>query len=169
MPDLSPLLARHADFRAYARARVGDAGDDLLQAAYERALQHAPDVSAERLEAWFFRVLRNAAIDHHRRARAEAHRRDAYVREASEDDAPEGTACGCAVALVPTLRPAYAETIARLDLRGESSEAVASALGVSRDTLKMRHHRARRQLRARVLERCGPCCASGCGDCTCGA
>ena len=43
----------------------------------------------------------------------------------------------------------------------------ASDLGITPNNLKVRRHRARRALRARLEETCRICAAHGCLDCTC--
>src|SRR5688572_1217865 len=68
-PALAELIARRPHFHAYLRSRVGTAAtaDDLLQAAYLRVLERGLDLRDDgALVGWFYRVLRNAAIDHTR-------------------------------------------------------------------------------------------------------
>lgn len=49
----------------------------------------------------------------------------------------------------------------------ESPAAVAADLGITRNNLKVRRHRARKQLRARLEDLCRLCAHHGCLDCTC--
>ena len=51
--------------------------------------------------------------------------------------------------------PAYREVILRRDVLGESAAEAASALGISVDALKSRLHRARSEVRARLLASLG--------------
>ena len=74
--------------------------------------------------------------------------------------------CACVLDLVPTLKPEYAAVI-EADLAERDPESVADALGVTRNNLKVRRHRARQQLRARLEETCRLCAAHSCLDCTC--
>ena len=64
------LVEHHRAFRAFLEKRVGrrDIAEDLLQEAFARGLDTMPAfASEESAVAWFYRVLRNAVIDHHRR------------------------------------------------------------------------------------------------------
>ncbi len=65
------------------------------------------------------------------------------------------------------MRPAYADLIRALDLDGVPAEAVAERLGISRNNLRVRHHRARAQLKVRLEATCRLCATHGCLDCTC--
>jgi hypothetical protein len=72
--ELLVLLAdQRPAFLAFARKRVRSGADaeDLLQQALLKAAERLDTVrDGERLEAWFFRVLRNTIADHHAEARA---------------------------------------------------------------------------------------------------
>jgi RNA polymerase sigma-70 factor (ECF subfamily) len=69
--------------------------------------------------------------------------------------------------LIPTLKPEYADLIQRLDLKGEITDEVAAALDLNANNLRVRHHRARQQLRERLEQTCRMCAKHGCLDCTC--
>lgn len=75
--------------------------------------------------------------------------------------------CCCAYAILPSLRPSYAELIRRIDLGGEPSKTVAQDLAMTRNNVRVRLHRARQVLRARLVDFCGRCCERDCRDCTC--
>jgi RNA polymerase sigma factor (sigma-70 family) len=66
------LFERHArSLRQYLRAVTGrpDLADDLAQDVFVRVVQSAGAYEPrQRDRAWLFRIARNAAIDHHRRA-----------------------------------------------------------------------------------------------------
>jgi len=53
------------------------------------------------------------------------------------------------------------------DLDGQPADAVAKQIGISRNNLKVRLHRARRQLRTRLEQTCQLCATHGCLDCHC--
>src|SRR5688572_239497 len=83
--ELAVLLQRQQRrFMAFLVPRVGsrEAARDLLQAALVKALEHGGTLrDGESATAWFFRILRHAMIDQHRRAEAERH---ALQRSAAE-------------------------------------------------------------------------------------
>ena len=48
------------------------AAEDILQAAYVKAVEHGAEIrDNENAVAWFYRVLRNAVIDHYRKRAAQ--------------------------------------------------------------------------------------------------
>ena len=168
------LLANLGAFQGFARRRLGDdeLAADAVQESLLRALQSGPKVTDDQnLLPWFYRVLRNVITDLHRRRVARAKALERYTQEAAiqaEDEADlEATACACFRALLPTLRPEYAEVLQLADLDGEPAEAVAERMGISRNNLNVRLHRARRQLRQRLEQTCQLCAKHGCLDCTC--
>jgi DNA-directed RNA polymerase specialized sigma24 family protein len=69
-------------------------------------------------------------------------------------------------ALLKALRAAP-DLIAAVELGGETPEAAAERLGITRNNLKVRRHRARQQLRVRLEETRRTCARHGCLDCTC--
>lgn len=167
------LLERRAAVLAFIRQSVPDpeAAEDVLQDSLLKALRAAPALRDEgRLVPWFYQIVRNAIHDHFRRQGRAA---EALGRYAQEQDPPlsqadEAALCACFEKLLPDLKPEYAEVIQRLDLGAEPTEQVAAHLGITRENLKVRRMRARRQLRERLEETCRTCAAHGCLDCTCG-
>ena len=169
------LLSNLAAFQAFARRRVGDEqlAADAVQESLLRALKSQQKLSADdNVVAWFYRILRNVVTDLYRRRDVQTRGLQRFAAEtaiASElDDADlENTACACFRNLLPTLRPEYARALELSDLDGQPADAVAEQLGISKNNLKVRLHRARRQLRDRLEQTCQMCAAHGCLDCTC--
>src|ERR1700722_2947325 len=100
-------------FLAFVQRHVGsrEAAEDILQDAYARGTAQAPAAADEAgLTAWFYRVLRNAIIDRHRRD-ASAHRAlTTLATEMLDVHAPEPKAervCGCVGPALATLKPEY--------------------------------------------------------------
>ncbi len=77
------LVENHRAFLRFLERRVGNRAlaEDLLQDAFVRHLDRLATVPAEGLVPWFYRVLRNAAIDRHRRRGAEGRALAAFGRE----------------------------------------------------------------------------------------
>ena len=165
------LLTNLGAFQSFARKRLHDdhLAADAVQESLLRALKAAPGLKDDaNLLAWFYRILRNVLTDLHRRNGRERNKLDEFQHEADTRDAEvETAACACLRGLLPALKPEYADAIQRLDLGGESPDQAADALGISRNTLKVRLHRARRQLRSRLEQTCKTCATHGCLDCTC--
>src|SRR5208283_809455 len=68
------LLDLRRRFLSFLERRVDDhaIAEDILQAAYLRALESQGRLRAyESAVAWFYRILRNAVIDHYRRRTTE--------------------------------------------------------------------------------------------------
>ena len=82
--------------------------------------------------AWFYRLLRNALIDHQRGESAEQRGLAALSRETAAGESAEpdqemlDTICACVTSLVETLKPEYAAAIERVDLASEPLQSYAS-------------------------------------------
>ena len=168
----SELVSDRAKFLGYIRKRISDPdlAEDILQDCLLKAVHSAPEIEDdEKLIRWFYRILQNAVIDAYRRKAAEMNRRLNYASEAEESVEPEDqeAICQCISELIPTLKPEYAEVTKAIELDGESPENVAKRLGISRNNLKVRSHRARQALKKRLEETCRVCAEHHCLDCSC--
>jgi RNA polymerase sigma factor (sigma-70 family) len=166
------LLKELDTFTAFARSRVGDPhlAADVVQDSLLKAVKSADQLrDDESVTAWFYRILRRTIIDLYRRRAAAQRAVERLEQElAAPPDAEEArVTCACVEAIIPTLKPEYAEIIRQLDLDGRAPEQVAAARGVTANNLRVRHHRARQQLRERLEQTCRLCARHGCLDCTC--
>jgi RNA polymerase sigma factor (sigma-70 family) len=169
------LVQSHARFLAFLERRVASraVAEDLLQEAFARALARGDSLrSGESATAWFYRLLRNALIDHYRRRAAERRALDSAADEpeplnAETDAALMNTVCACVLDLVDTLKPEYAEAVRRVDLEDQSLGQYAQSAGVTPNNASVRLHRAREALHKRLIASCGTCTAHGCLDCQC--
>lgn len=169
------LLANHRRFLDFLTARVGsrDEAEEILQDAFVRGVQQAGEIRQEESAvAWFYRLLRNAIVDHHRRKDAgrravESFAREVPVAEAEPDAAMERAVCACVGDLLPLLKTEYADLIRRVDLGGEDVTAAADAIGITPGNARVRLHRARTALRGELERSCRTCATHGCLDCTC--
>lgn len=171
----SVLLANHLRFLKFLEPRVGsrDDAEEILQAAFVRSLEKAHEIrEPENAIAWFYRLLRNAVVDHYRR-NASSHRtleefaNQLSASEGMVDPVTERVICECIQDLVPVLKPEYAELIDRVDLQGGDVSSAAGALGITPGNARVRLHRARAALRDEVERTCRTCATHGCVDCTC--
>jgi RNA polymerase sigma factor (sigma-70 family) len=168
----SSLLSHLNEFLAFARGRLGDPdlAADVVQESLLKALKSAPESrDVENVRAWFYQIMRRTIIDLHRRKQTEASTAEKLELEFDLSPGSDGerTVCACLNRLVPTLKPEYATLIQRVDLAGESPEAVSVGLSISRNNLTVRLHRARQQLKERLEASCLMCATHGCLDCTC--
>ena len=169
------LLTNLSAFQAFARRRLGDEhlAADAVQESLLRALRTERESSEEdNVVAWFYRILRNVLTDLHRRDGVQTKAMERFAHESAvaaegQDAELHQTACGCFRGLLPTLRPEYARVLELYDLDGKPADAVAEQIGISRNNLKVRLHRARRQLRERLEQTCQTCATHGCLDCQC--
>lgn len=173
--SLQVLLDNHDRFLRFLERRVGsrDAAEEILQEAYVRGITRAPaTVDEESVTAWFYRVLRNAMVDHHRKRSV---RDRALEKVASEPEEPVpsvdaelmSAVCSCVSSLVGTLKPEYAEAVRRVDVDGASMGEFAEETGITPNNARVRLHRAREALRRQVAASCGSCAEGGCRDCSC--
>jgi RNA polymerase sigma factor (sigma-70 family) len=178
--ELSPLpvatlLESHRAFLRYLERRVGDRAlaEDILQDAFVKVVER-PDQAPrdEGLVPWFYRTLRNAAIDRFRRQGASARALEAFAREMEEYEAPtedmEQEICACISRLAATLKPEYAEALEQIDVRGTAVKTFAEQHDLSASNAGVRVFRAREALKKRVTQSCGTCADHGCLNCTCG-
>jgi len=170
---LEALVQNRHLFLRFLEKRVGDraTAEDILQEGFGRAAARIEDLrEGDSVTAWFFRILRNAVVDHYRRHAASQRALEAFGRELEK--AQPGTdvhdaVCQCVTRLAATLKPEYAEALARIEIEGVSVAAFAAEQGITANNAAVRVFRARQALRKQVLQSCGACAAAGCGDCHC--
>lgn len=173
-PVITNLTAQRSRFLAFVERRVRDraVAEDLLQAAYARAISGANTLkSSDSANAWFFRILRNSVIDHYRHRAAEARTLEPWTPEIEPqapalDPAPANT-CSCIGKAIDEIQPAYREILREVDLAEAPLDDFARRSGISSGNAAVRAHRARRALRKQLIHRCGSCAKAGCLDCTC--
>jgi RNA polymerase sigma-70 factor (ECF subfamily) len=166
------LLDNLHEFTGFARKRLGDPelAADVVQESLLKALKAADQIrDEENAKAWFYRILRRTIIDLYRPrdARDRALEELEHELNSPADKEEERIVCACMERLLPTMNPQYADLICQLDLGGEAPDAVAASLGISRNNLNVRLHRARQQLKRRLEENCRVCAKHGCLDCKC--
>lgn len=171
---LEVLLAHRDEFVDFAAARLESraAAEDLVQDALARALDRVGDLRAgDAVLGWFYRLLRNAVVDHYRRRAASARALERLAAEPEpgpvEPPEPPARPCRCVSHLAATLKPEYAEALRQVEVEGMPVKELASELGISANTAAVRLYRARASLRRRVMATCQACAAAGCTDCTC--
>ena len=173
---LSTLLENHRAFLRYLERRVGNRAlaEDILQEAFAKVLARPEQAPAdEAVVRWFYRTLRNAAIDQFRRRGTADRAVEAFARELQTRVAPtaemETEICACVSRLAATLKPEYAEALESIEIGGTPVKMFAEQKGLSASNAAVRVFRAREALKKRVTESCGTCAEHGCLNCTCQA
>jgi RNA polymerase sigma factor (sigma-70 family) len=168
------LLENHRAFLSYLERRVGDRAlaEDILQEAFAKVVARPEQAPAdESVIPWFYRTLRNAAVDQFRRRGAADRAYEAFARELETHEAPTGEMeaeiCACVSRLAATLKPEYAEALDAIEVAGIPVKTFAEQKGLSSSNAGVRVFRAREALKKRVTESCGTCAEHGCLNCTC--
>lgn len=166
------LVKSHREFLRFVEARVAsrDVAQDILQSAFVKTLERGGAIrDGESAVAWFYRLLRNALVDHYRAADS---RERAWARAAAEpadadDAALYDAVCRCVVSLVETLNPQYAVVLRWVDVDGLPVAQAAARLGISANNAYVRLHRARAALRRQLATSRGTYAEHGGLDCDC--
>ncbi len=172
--SIDTLLDHRQQFLGFVQRRVSDAAlaEDILQAAYMRALKHQDDtLDEESVVRWFYRVLRNAVIDQYRAHSTENKALELWGREieitTSLSPEEQAEVCACLLKVVDGLTPAYAEILHAVELNEQPLAEFAQQHNISAGNAGVRAHRARAALRKQLLLCCGACAEHACIDCTC--
>ena len=170
---IAQLVKGHREFLAFLERRVESraVAEDILQAVFTRGLERGGDVKDEKVVAWFYRVLRNAVIDHYRQRSTTARAMEAWGREFPDVQEPEAELrqeiCRCVSGLLETLKPEYREALRIVDLEEGKLKDLAQQSGITAENAAVRVHRARAALRRQIEKACGTCSIHGCLDCSC--
>jgi RNA polymerase sigma factor (sigma-70 family) len=171
---IAALLDNHRAFLRYLERRVGDRtlAEDILHDAFAKVVARPEQAPAdEGIVPWFYRTLRNAAVDQFRRRGAADRAYEAFARELETREAPseemEAEICACVSRLAETLKPEYAEALTAIEVGGTPVKVFAEQKGLSSNNAAVRVFRAREALKKRVTESCGTCAEHGCVNCTC--
>ena len=154
--SIHALLAKRHEFLQYAERRTGDRAlaEDIVQDAFLRSLERGTAVS-ESVVGWFFRVVRNAVIDCHRRTAATERRLGRFAAEVSVDQADDEAAPfapGAVMQRLSSLKPEYAEALQRIEIDGMAVHDYAAAMGITASNAGIRIFRARKALRRQLAD-----------------
>lgn len=170
---IAQLVEGHRAFLGFLERRVESraTAEDILQSAFARGLEHGAGVPDEKVVAWFYRVLRNAVIDHYRHRSTSAKAMEVWERDFRESPEPEAELyqeiCQCVSGLLTTLKPEYRDALRIVDLEDGKLTELAQQSSITAENAAVRVHRARKALRRQVELACGTCAEHGCLDCHC--
>lgn len=168
------LLDHRSKFVAFVRKHVASSADaeDIVQSAFLRGVEKLATVREEEsVVAWFYRVLRNAIVDHYRRSASNQKKTVELALEFSEKAVPGSetyrNVCQCILPVVDQLKPEYRDVLKLVDIEEFSVKDFAAEHSISKNNAAVRLHRARQALRKQVQITCGTCATHGCFDCNC--
>jgi len=157
----------HGRLRGFVGRRIADpdAADDVAQEVLLRLHRNLGDLRMEdRLDAFAYRIARNAIIDHYR-ARASAQevptgadelisRMDADGHTDEDEHRGRQELARCLEPLVKRLREPYREALTLTDLGKLSQVEAARVAGISVPGMKARVRRARAQVHELLTDCC---------------
>ena len=166
------LLPHRPRFVSFVRSRVGDraTAEDIVQNAFTRLVEQPPGLTGADLSRWFYRVLRNAIVDRHRRQSAESRGVERWQSDPTTQPSAQAPRrlCGCVRKALLAL-PAKSRTILQaVEIEGMTPAAFGRAEGITAGNASVRLHRARRLLADQLKGICGTCTLDQCADCDCG-
>jgi RNA polymerase sigma-70 factor (ECF subfamily) len=144
------------------RVRDRDDVDDIAQETLLRLYRSVDTLrDARALEAWAFRIARNAIADHYRRPGGRATpvepRQVAELLPLVDDHAvgdPTEELGACVIGLLDQVPPPYRRALELTDVQGMTQSRAAAELGLSTSGMKSRVQRGRRMLREQVASCC---------------
>jgi RNA polymerase sigma-70 factor (ECF subfamily) len=149
--------AHEGELHGYLAHRLGDKhlADDVLQDVFVKAMRQGQGFcTLEQPRAWLFQVARNALADHLRAQRATEPVDDQLPAPADTSVEPLDLLANCIDRVLPHLEAADQDVLRECYLRGVRQQAFADSRGLTLAATKARLLRARRRLRARLIETC---------------
>jgi RNA polymerase sigma-70 factor (ECF subfamily) len=143
-----------------ARYMLGDAhaAEDLAQEAFLHAYRALPGYRAQgKFPAWLRTIVTRLCLNHRRDTRREIPWADLTGHAAEVTDGPERRVaewerCAAVRRAIAALPPDYRDVIVLRYLEELTYEEIARHLGVPVSTIETRLHRAKKQLRQRLLD-----------------
>jgi RNA polymerase sigma-70 factor (ECF subfamily) len=148
----------HAAVRAFVSRRVrdehlaDDIAQDVMLKLQAQLVADAPPAT-EKLDAWVFRVARNAIIDHYR-VRRDDIPIDGEIAASEQEENPAAELSGCLRQIIQRLPREHADALTLTDLQGLSQQQLADRIGLSLSAAKSRVQRAREKLQTMLLDCC---------------
>jgi len=151
--------------RAFVSRKVRNAADvdDIMQDTFLRIHRHLAQVrGADRLAAWVFQVARSAMADHYRRQRPPSQvLREDHELPVMPDAAPDTESAkdfeelaACLAPMIESLPPNDREAINLSEIQGLTQQQASTRARMTLSGMKSRVQRARRKLKAMLLDCC---------------
>lgn len=139
------------------------AADDLVQETFLRVLQNLPQLrDPAKLSSWVFRIAANLCQDYFRSSKRnlilfdEGTAREAVSETSLEKQVEQYELSMWVQERIRLLPEPLRQVLFLCDIKQESYQEAADLLGISLDNVKVRLHRARKQLKALMEENSPP-------------
>ncbi|MBS1854085.1 MAG: sigma-70 family RNA polymerase sigma factor [Acidobacteria bacterium] len=145
--------------RYLARLVGPDEAEDVSQEVFIKISRSLADYRGEGLSSWVYRIATNAAMDKRRRATpigipAEEDSLAPDSAETAEQHLIRGEMSECVRGLIDQLPDTYRAVLILSEIEGLANAEIASVVGATLETVKIRLHRARSLLRKALADRC---------------
>lgn len=145
--------------RYLARLVGPDEAEDISQEVFIKISRSLADYRGEGMSSWVYRIATNAAMDRRRRARPNAMpvEEDSIAPDSAETAEKlliRGEMSECVRGLIDELPDAYRAVLILSEIEGLADAEIASVVGATLETVKIRLHRARRRLREALIDSC---------------
>jgi RNA polymerase sigma-70 factor, ECF subfamily len=145
--------------RYLARLVGPDEAEDVSQEVFIKISRSLGDYRGEGISSWVYRIATNAAMDRRRCASpiaipAEEESMAADSAETAEQRLIRGEMSECVRGLIDELPDTYRAVLILSEIEGLADAEIASVVGATLETVKIRLHRARRRLREALVDRC---------------
>jgi RNA polymerase sigma-70 factor (ECF subfamily) len=145
--------------RYLARLVGPDDAEDVSQEVFIKISRSLADYRGEGISSWVYRIATNAAMDRKRQASpvtagVEDEGMPPDGAETAEQHVIRGEMSECVRGLIDGLPDTYRAVLILSEIEGLADAEIASVVGASLETVKIRLHRARRRLREALEENC---------------
>ena len=139
----------------YIQQKVNNRTDaeDILQDVFLKIHENKAKLNkVEKLPAWIYKVAGNTIIDHYRKKKRSVPAKF-HIENESDENPYEQLSC-CIELLIEKLSIEEQNLIHAIDLEGQRQVELAEQLQMNYPTLKSKLQRARKKLKAHLLECC---------------
>ncbi len=133
--------------------------EDVSQEVFIKISRSLGDYRGEGLSSWVYRIATNAAMDRRRQPNpipipAEEESMVPDCAEPTDQHLIRAEMSECVHGLIDELPDTYRAVLILSEIEGLADAEIASVVGATLETIKIRLHRARRRLRQALVERC---------------
>jgi len=147
----------HARLFGFINRRVNNPAEaeDILQEVFLRIHNHHDDLSEiDKLQAWIYRIARNAIVDFYRRQRPNDPLPADLPADEDEPLSVYAELSACMQPMINALPEPYRHALQHTELNGETQKSLADQLGLSQSGAKSRVQRGRTMVKKMLLDCC---------------